>query len=67
MTLTMDFATLLDGHRDAEIAQLCDGMDAAYQAADHRAALVGGSRKGSRQQEQLSQLPSGSAQNQIFQ
>ena len=47
----MDFADLLDGDGDAEIAQLCDGMDAADQAADHRAALVGGFRKGSRQQE----------------
>ena len=35
MTLTMDFSDLVEEHHRAEIARLCDAMEAAYQAGHY--------------------------------
>ena len=35
MTLTMDFSALADGHHTAQIARLCDAMEAAYRAGHY--------------------------------
>ena len=35
MTVTMDFSALVDGRHTAEIARLCDTMEAAYLAGHY--------------------------------
>ena len=43
MTLTMDFSGLVDGRHSAEVARLCDAMEAAYRAG-HYPRLTGSPR-----------------------